>query len=326
MKRILPTFRDIPFCTYQNYAFYQNIALLDSNFINVMYNSFINIEWIYDELKIINDFSNINVEWVMHDFDWLLSFDGIISDVKSYIDQGLYVSGMYDEFYIKEKEAYKQYHFWHDYYLFGYDDDKCCFYSLGYTKERKYTEFKISYNEFVESIQFREVQYQKFAEFSNYFLILSYTPNKSFGRLSPLLIYNNLLDYRYPQIPKDLMDKCDGIFCLDALCQFFANGDFDIRFPRIIMEHKQHMYNRINYINEKTNIKIPDSIAVQYQREVVDKSRMLFYLSIKYHLTSKITIVSSLIEGCQAIKKQEEELLPQLLEVLIKEESNLIYK
>lgn len=40
-----------------------------------------------------------------------------------YLNQGMYINGTYNEFYVKGKKAYQQYNFNHDYVIFGYDDD-----------------------------------------------------------------------------------------------------------------------------------------------------------------------------------------------------------
>ena len=79
-----------------------------------------------------------------------LSID-ILKTIKKLMDNGYYIHGSYNEKYIPSKKAYKSFDFMHDYILIGYEDYGIL-YSVGYTKNEKYEEFTITFDEYLASL------------------------------------------------------------------------------------------------------------------------------------------------------------------------------
>ena len=51
---------------------------------------------------------------------------------KEMLDNGHYINGSFNDYYIPRKSAYRQFDFNHDYLLLGYDDERGVFHSVGY--------------------------------------------------------------------------------------------------------------------------------------------------------------------------------------------------
>lgn len=58
--------------------------------------------------------------------------ESMISFVKQLINNGIYVSGMWNENYIPGKDAYNKYNYKRNYLIYGYNEEKRCLISAGY--------------------------------------------------------------------------------------------------------------------------------------------------------------------------------------------------
>jgi|GEM_PF-5818497 len=117
--------------------YYNNVEMLDIK----KYKSILVVPCLYCK-------NNINFSKTTFD---IFGID-ILSFVKKAIDTCFYITGSYNEKFIFGKRAYKKYDFWHDYIIYGYDDENNCFYSAGFMEDGNYKTFKISYDIFLISI------------------------------------------------------------------------------------------------------------------------------------------------------------------------------
>ena len=69
----------------------------------------------------------------------------LLSIVINRLKEGMYVYGYFDEYYVKSKSAYQNYHFKHSFLIYGCDDESKIFYALGYTKNSKFEKYTIPY-------------------------------------------------------------------------------------------------------------------------------------------------------------------------------------
>ncbi len=328
MRRILPINNNITFSTYQNYAFFQCIGLCYKGFENIMFNSFINTEWTDAQFKILNDYRNINLEWIEHPNGWLISIEDLIKQIKNDLNNNIYIGGMYDEYYIPGKTCYHNYHYWHDYYLYGFDDEEQCFYTVGYFDNMTYKNHKITYKDFALSVSPHEnVLFQQQTTYSSYYIRITYKPNeRCIDQLSIPEIYRNLYDYRFPKKPINMMEQCTGVYCYEALCKFLSDGYFDLRSHRTIMEHKQHMSNRLKFINMNSKIQISEELCKIYDLEIKNKSSVLFNIAIKYSLTADHSLIVKMIAEYEKMKKKEETILFEIMDELLRKESVLTHR
>ena len=76
----------------------------------------------------------------------------LVEKNKQMLEQGFYVSGTYDEFFIPGKGAYQVRSFVHGYIIYGYDDLKGVFKSAGYLADGRYKQFDIIYEDYYRSV------------------------------------------------------------------------------------------------------------------------------------------------------------------------------
>ena len=73
--------------------------------------------------------------------------------VTSFLESGYHVHGSYNEKYIPGKIAFNKYDYIHDYIIIGYDLEERVFYSVGYLSSGVYKEFKISFDDYINSLK-----------------------------------------------------------------------------------------------------------------------------------------------------------------------------
>lgn len=230
----------------------------------------------------------------------------ILNVIKTLMDNGYYIHGSYNEKYISSKQAYKRYNFMHDYILIGYEDNGIL-YSVGYTKNGKYEEFTITFDEYVDSLlnstnAYIDINTCKYHEEGNFSF------NKS-GFIQELYDYLNSTNSRFIS-NSAYGDRIYGLMAIEALKEFIITNisGIDIRYMRAFMEHKNLMQLRLDYVYSGKNSDIPE----KYKKASEEANRM-YLLSIKYNITKKENILKSIEDGFNLILDLEKELLPRVL-------------
>lgn len=208
--------------------------------------------------------------------------ESMISFVKQLINNGIYVSGMWNENYIPGKDAYNKYNYKRNYLIYGYDEEKRCLISAGYLGKNFWSnEFNVDYCDFAASLYEREKT----------ICFFTYIYNDAF---------NSTLDLK--EIKKDVMDYLNSTILIknQKECSFGlnANKDFfenlqrkvekkgDLTFPPLyaLYEHKNFMLERLAFLKKLDAIKISEKDMRLY-KEVVDVYRAILYMGVKYKMT-----------------------------------------
>lgn len=224
------------------------------------------------------------------------------------LDNGYYVIGHFDEYYVSCKEVYKKQHFDHDYLLYGYDDSKSGFLSIGYTGTfTKYEEFVIKYNEFYDASKYVPVE------------------KLNINLLKPKTQFNYNIDIR--SIREQLKEYLDseskffnnydkriyGYNAVKRLCdrienEIKTNSDIDLRGVRALYELKNFMYMRIIYLNDNGYIKISDNRVKEYG-DYVSFLKSFFKMCIEYNSREKDNITDDHLKELRFILSKEYEYL-----------------
>lgn len=231
-----------------------------------------------------------------------LSID-ILKTIKTLMDNGYYIHGSYNEKYISSKFAYGKYDFMHDYILIGYEDDDIL-YSVGYTKSRKYEEFTITFDEYLDSLinstnEYIDINTCKYHAEGNFLF------NKA-GFLQELYDYLNSSNSQFIS-NSAYRDRIYGLMAIEALKEFTIsnNSSIDVRYIRAFMEHKNLMELRLNYIYSDKKSDIP----YKYKK-VKEEAQKVYFFSIKYNMTKNKDILKRIENGFNLILDLEKQLLP----------------
>lgn len=318
----LPIIKNPPHKAFQEPAFFLGILLVNPEYINEFYNEYINLKFELRSNRLYMCYPKYN--WYTYDncdcdvesivikanpfiIDNQNPYAHLIKLMRNKIEEGYFVEGFCDEYYISKKPNYNISHNSHDYLLYGYNDEKQYFIALGYTNKGIYEEYIIPYKEMYDSIIWRN-------------------ENK-------LLNNHGLAKYEFIKAKKDKNYKSDltrikselnnfltsksltadsWLYGIDAYNAFYNNlpDIFDVRCLRLLMEHKKIMYSRINYLMENFNISL-ETLKHRY-KEVVNLSEIMFNMSLKYRILGDIDIKLRVKE---IIKKMIDLEIPLLIEL-----------
>lgn len=332
-KTILP-FETHPFCLcYHNLAFPFSVIQGNGNICNVdvvswMLRKFTNC--VFDDnmksnryeiclcdawgvIDCLTKHQNINFSKSTYE---LLEID-ILSFVKKLIDATYYITGMYNEKYIKGKRAYKEYDYWHDYIIFGYDDEKSCVYSAGFLEKGQFEVFEISYEAFLTSISCDEGRNIQF----NLYWFNKNAPVK----FNVIRITNLLKDYINSTTQEG--QRLKGFYGIEAnikLKEFFKKSfdddnesEINSRYSRAFMEHKFFIKLAINSLCERSYLNLSKS-----QKESIDliyrKANIIHLLGLKIGVSKKNSLINKIVMHFEDIERIEKELLPTIVNMLEK--------
>ena len=226
--------------------------------------------------------------------------------VKLLLTSGAYVHGTYNERYISAASAYGKYDHLHDYLLFGFSDELGCFFAAGYVADGTYQEYKISYEEYYESI-FQPVCTPLTLQ------IMRFDPSMTAYDLNLSVVLRDLRHYLSSTAFRANKDanRIYGLSAWEKLCEHISYAEkIDLRATKIFMEHHKLMHMRLEYLS-KQNI-ISPSLFEKYITAKSDSDKV-YLLSMKYDLTQKESIKSSCLDLIRNVVDLDKSLLPSVI-------------
>lgn len=233
----------------------------------------------------------------------------LINYNRAMIDQGYYISGGVDDFYIPRKSSFKKYHFDHDYILFGYNDIVGVFYSAGYLEDGRYDYFSITYDDYLQGV----IHHQSSDMYINYHRInRAYRPE-----INIPLVKNGLQEYINPA-PSCQLDSTNKIYGTAAwmmLAEYVKenkDNTLDIRYGRLFMEHRNVMLQRIRVLKKIGVIK-DEKVISDYHEHVYMRAKVVFLLFLKYNYSPKPDIPLKIAQMIFEIAQHESGIINRII-------------
>lgn len=293
----LPIIKNPPYRSFQEPAFYLGILFTDPNYIDEFFNSYINFaistsgwfrvctpkyNW-YDYPECDCEIESIIIKGNPYNISKDDPYESLVNLMQKKIASGYFVQGFCDEFYIPSKFNYNKNHNFHDYLLYGYNNEKKYFIALGYTDSWKYEEYKISYSEMYDSIKWTKEN--NICALNNGVAKYEFIKPKAGKRYSFDIkkVKEELYNFLTSQ---DSIDRTNiyGINACSIFCETLKEK-FDIRYLRVVMEHSSIMADRIEYISNNLGVQL-DDIIHRYSK-VKNNSKVMFYTALKYLITNR---------------------------------------
>lgn len=206
------------------------------------------------------------------------SFD-VIKFITSAIDEGKYITGDFDAYYIPNKIEYNNIHKRDTYLIYGYDIYNESFCLMGDTI-RGYAPHEVRFADYISSISNRD---------DNMFNIniMEYNPEFKFG-FSKEKLFKNLKNYIESMDADVFYNVVSLKYGLDAIKQLkddllldYGRGQLirDKSFM-VLSEHKKLMLLRLKYLNDYTDIRVGD--LVNQADEIYMLSKEILWYSQKF--------------------------------------------
>lgn len=229
---------------------------------------------------------------------------------KSMLQNGFYITGLYDEYYIPGKNAYNEFNFNHDYVIFGYNDIECTFKSASYLTDKTYGYFNIKYGDYLNAVINNDISQTNL----NYYMINSnFRPN-----IDILSIRIKLEDYLFSRrnASNAISNAVFGIDVWLELAKYVENAEdgLDARFGRFCMEHHGLMFKRIQTL-QKNGYFVDETVEKEYE-DIYFKTKMVHNLFIKYNVSKNRDLLLRISNILRAVVSDERRVIKLLIDNL----------
>lgn len=315
MKKILPFEPHKEMTSYPFYSDYLGVLNAHGYDIsNILFNNFMTLYYSPGAKQI--GFRNFKYMKTLFDCEKLvINYENPINSIKEQIDNNRYVEIILNCLALPfvKTERYK----YHDWFIYGYDDENKCFLATGYLTESanqiffKYRQITISYDDFKKALPKPGVKtgFEKNILYNHTFCL---PKNFKVEKRNNKKIIFNLLSYCLPFPPIFFNISVYRRYAKYLNKNISSLKWFDLRNLVNITEHKKIIYTFICDV-------IPDTcMAEEFKTKVLDKSNLLLHLTIKYNLTHKESVIKDVISLLNELHKNEKVLLLSLLKKLLK--------
>lgn len=279
---LLPIVEKPPIIAYLHHAYYLGILFTNNSyrnyfssiFINLYYNRSISnrINFVLEKWYAEEEYFNYNKIGYNHSLDMVTKSELVEIFIRM-IDLGYYSLFDLDEFFIPNRVAYNKFNFIHECMIYGYCISKKEFNIIGYTDKNIYEKSKLSFNDFAKALYFDSTNWVNFVKIGENYVFgfdIEQTKNHIYDYLHSKNTYNQYAD-----------DFCS--FGINAVIEYANDliddyGLFDLRYIRILLEHKICMHLRIKYLYEKGFLS-SERFYKSYSN-IVQKYQIIFSLSI----------------------------------------------
>ena len=249
---------------------YGQVMLIEPSLLN-FYSSWIYMPDMYHKLDIQ---FNKNIDEGFKEFNE----PNFLIYLKKLLEQGFYIQGFYDEYFIPGKDAYEKYPLSHGYLIYGYDDKNQCFLSAGYNNDI-YKPFNIEYSNFLNSITSKNV---------NSTSISFIKPNEKYLNIPTDIkkVYVVIRGYL------ESIDIYGGsshskLFGVDAV-RYVIDAEnererFDLKNIRLLFEFRHINQLKLEFLLK--NNYMSDEKIISEQKALTDESRITLILATKYNIT-----------------------------------------
>ena len=233
----------------------------------------------------------------------------LIEKNKQMLEQGFYVLGTFDEFYIPGKGAYQVRPFVHGYMIYGYDDQKGVFKTAGYLADGHYRQFDVTYEDYYRSVTEGKKPRSHNLE---YFRI-----NRKYeGQIDITRIREKLTDFLNSRGPAN--PRVNEAFGVSAWKRFetyidrVGDNGIDMRYVRVYMEHKGIMDKRLKCLLKYGYLQ-DQSLCIAYDETVFRKATQLFNMCLKYILTGDVELSKRMTTLVRQINIAEQRLIGEVI-------------
>lgn len=265
----------------------------EDNSINYYYTDTNNRMW--DARNPLLDYQTIHK-------DTLKTFNiNIIDFFIKLIDMGYYCYTYFDEYYLIFSPAYKQVHFTHVSFIYGYDLENKKFYLAGYDKSYKYSYNEVDFDMIKEAYDLCERDYY---DDKNTIYLMIYSNKSSKYEFNINVVLEQLNEYLYSINTSERYNLCFNprpnlVFGIKAVEELINKIDrlidnqemrFSIKPFYILVEHKKLMNLRINYLIEQGYLN-PECSSKKMFIELEHEYLLVQNMAVKYYLSNTTDIL-----------------------------------
>ena len=316
MKKELPILVKPPIIAYQYHAYslgalFQNATFIDyfmCNYINIFYNKRLcnKANFTSEDDKYFDEMPSFTRNTISFQNNFLFDYscDSFTKMVMFMIENEYYINGFINEYYVPDRTSYRSCYFRHDFLIYGYDYEQKVFNSIGYNSNWDYKEHYIPFEDFYYGIKSVKgtnwIHFFKNIKEYKYSFDITNFKKQLYNYLNSVNTNNNLEN-----------DCFYGINVYHAFAiDIEANPKYiDLRYVRLLLEHKRCMYLRIQYLI--TNGYLEDDNYLSAYSEIVRIFEIIFNITMKNNKSNKCT--DRILNYLQSSIEKETKILTRVL-------------
>ena len=301
---ILPVNDKPPVTVYKNYSFPLCIISADTSESDWLCNHFGNVYLMRESNGYIwLDFLEPN-----DGFDSALVFERInlnelegidvIKLIKDTLSEKKYVTLFLDEYYMDKTALAGKHHHLAEFFIYGYDDEKRIFYTVGFNSSEFFGQLTYSYDSVIKAHDSFINDRKKFGKLPVWVVWYAFSKIKKKENIAKKLDVNNILseleEYASSvnmkgKLRSEIVEGRGEVAVYGAACQkeiinslyeMMNNDKFytDYRHVHLLYEHKKIVLYKMKYIEENTNAEV--SAIIDRYNSVMKKIELakVFYL------------------------------------------------
>ncbi len=231
-----------------------------------------------------------------------------------------YVLANVDYYYLSCSDKFHKKHFRHELFIFGYNEEKSIFYVADFFVHSKYSFQILPFSEVDLSFQNFDKNKEIFCpmEICTYSKIPNVKCNFDISFVRDQLedyLYscNNHASIRFPHFPKATY----GLSYYITFLEHLKPNIIDIREAYILVDHKQMMLLRLEYLKDFFATSLFDTL-IEECRFLYQKNKILLNLLLKYRINRKYELLQKIIDLCKNIKELDENFTINFLKIIKK--------
>ncbi len=253
-----------------------------------------------------------------------------LSTYVEYLDgifrQGYYLYTFVDEYYIPNRVSYQKNHFEHDILLCGREQDNYAY--LGYDILGNYTKGTLPAQQLYQAMRIDNPCLLRLSLSNNsysfniqkfIFMLKQYVyAEDSTKNLEVYLDMNKYSPIFYDnELNMPLVFGIDVYARLCSLIDFYNETDvpYDWRVLHLLYEHKQSIYQKLEYLMRKGYLERNEALLLQYDA-IVAKAKLIENLGLKYQITRAKRVGQEIQKNISEMQK-EADILGGVLDLLI---------
>lgn len=231
------------------------------------------------------------------------------SMLKTVLENGYYIRGVYNEKYIPYKHAYNSFDHTHDFLVIGYDDDY--FYSVGYVADGHFRRYEIPIRNFINSLcdADKDMIGIEFIGYNNDHVL---KPNIDW-------MISELEKHVSSTAPENTNDSHWGISAIEKLRDFFVdeivNNNriyIDTRYSKVLYEHEWILTRIIDIFLDDSE---KDKYLI-YAKANLNRANLIHMIGLKMEITGNENLLNKVVNYMNEIIDCEKQYITDLIALL----------
>ncbi len=280
-----------------------------SNFIQLKYNNKLDVYFDYYTMPkrdVRYHYLNNFLETVYSSKREILELFGTLGRAcKWNLARGKYCILWLDEFFLKKRDSYQDYHYKHPNMIYGFSGSS--FYVLGYSQNGRLVETK-------ESVEIIEKSFQNIEDDST-FELLRYNPNDCDFVFDEEFVLEQIREYALginsSKKTSNIISREEAVYGIKTYDYILKDKLFihDLRISYLIYEHNNLMAERFAFMQTRNNKYCNDKIKAQIDsfNTIVETSKKIMWMVIKNGIQTSVAQEKKIELEFKVLIEQERE-------------------